>query len=93
MRQRSLFLSLPLLLGLAGVGFTAEVDKNKQLDALTSFQLGDYSLEFEGGEPRKSTDLDNPPGLQSFKKDPFFSPFVGLKFSTPLKDDFFKAGH
>jgi len=40
----------PLLLGLAGVGFTAEVDKNKQLDALTSFQLGDYSLEFEGGE-------------------------------------------
>ena len=47
----------PLLLGLAGIGFTAEVDKNKQLDALTSFQLGGYSLEFEGenhGNPRTS---------------------------------------
>ena len=81
----------PLLLGLAGVGFTAEVDKNKQLDALTSFRLGDYSLEFEGGTteihgPRKS------PGITKLQEGPLQS-VCRTKIFTPLKDDFFKAGH
>ncbi len=80
-----------LLLGLAGICYAAEDQKNKQIEALTSIQLGDYSLKFEGENPRKSSALEDPPGLASFKKDAF-NPFLGLKFSTPLKDDFFKFG-
>ena len=76
----------------AGNCLAVEVEKNKQIDSLTTIQLGDYSLKFDGENPRKSTDLDDPPGLKSLKKD-VFSPFLGLRLSAPLKDDFFKPSH
>lgn len=87
----SLFL-LPFVLGLSGPGFGAEVGKNNQIDSLTSFQLGDYSVKFEGDSPRKPSDIYDPPGLRSFRKEDAFTPFLGLKFSSPLKDDFFNHG-
>lgn len=71
--------------------YSADDEKNKKIDELTSIQLGDYSLKFEGENPRKSTALEDPPGLNSFKRDAF-NPFLGLKFSAPLKDDLFKFG-
>ena len=84
---------LPFVLGLSGRGFGAEVGKINQTDSLTSFQLGDYSLKFEGDSPRKFTDLYDPPGLRRFRKaEDAFTPFFGLKFSSPLKDDFFNHG-
>ena len=67
-------------------GFAAELEKNAQIDALSSFQLGDYSLKFEGESPRKSNGLDNPPGLRSYEKD-HFNPFFGFRLSAPLKND------
>jgi hypothetical protein len=79
------------LFALAGLCPAAEPEKNKQIDTLTSIQLGDYSLKFEGENPRKPNDLDDPPALKSFRKD-VFNPFFGLKFSTPLKEDPFKSG-
>lgn len=88
MRRSVLFLSF--LVGLAGTCYAAD-EKNKQLDELTSIQLGDYSLKFEGENPRKSTPLEEPPGLNSFKKDAF-NPFLGLKFSTPLDTSRFNSG-
>ena len=80
---------LPFVLGLSGPGFGAEVGKSNQINSLTSFQLGDYSLKFDGENPRKPSDLYDPPGLKSFRKDAF-NPFVGLKLSSPLKDNFFE---
>ena len=85
MGRHSLFLPA-CLLGLAGTCFAAEDEKNKQIDAFTPIQLGNYSLEFQGDNLRKSTDLDDPPALKNFKRD-VFNPFVGLKFSTPLQGD------
>src|SRR6516162_1228167 len=83
---------LAFLVTPAGNCLAAEAEKNKQIDSLTSIQLGDYSLKFDAENPRKSTDLDDPPGLKSLKKDAF-SPFLGLRFSAPLKDAFFKPCH
>jgi hypothetical protein len=88
---RYFFLLFLVLFGLVGHGFAAEPEKNTQIDSLTSFQLGDYTLKFEGESPRKPNSLDNPPGLKSFEKDHFNS-FLGLKFSTPLKGDLFRLG-
>lgn len=83
-----------LFLGLSGFverGFAAESQNNTPIDSLTSFQLGDYTLRFEGESPRKPNSLDSPPGLKSYEKD-HFNPFLGLKFSTPLKGDLFQIG-
>jgi len=89
MRRGVLFLSF--FFGLASVCYAAE-EKNKQLDELTSIQLGDYSLKFEGENPKRPTTLDEPPALNSFKRDAF-NPFLGLRFSTPLdSNNFFKSG-
>ena len=89
--SRYTLILLPFVLGLSSPGFGAEVGKSNQIDSLTSFQLGDYSLKFDGENPRKPSDLYDPPGLKSFRKDAF-NPFVGLKFSSPLKDNFFEPG-
>ena len=88
---RYFFLLFLVLFGFAGHVFAAETEKNTQIDSLTSFQLGDYTLKFEGESPRKPNSLDNPSGLKSFEKD-HFNPFLGLKFSTPLKGDLFRLG-
>jgi hypothetical protein len=83
MGRHSLVL-LACLLGSAGTCFAAEDEKNKQIDALTSIQLGDHSLKFQGENLRKSTDLDDPPALKNYTKE-VLDPFVGFKFSTPLQ--------
>ena len=57
-----------VLSGFAGPGFAAEPEKDTQIDSLTSFQLGDYTLKFEGESPRKPNSLDNPPGLKSYER-------------------------
>jgi hypothetical protein len=82
---------LPFVLGLSGPSFGAEAEKSNQIDSLTSFQLGDYSVKFDGENPRKPSDLYDPPGLKSFRKDAF-NPFVGLTVSSPLKDNFLEPG-
>ncbi len=84
-------LFLAFLLGLASSCYAADDEKKTRLDALSSVQLGDYSLKFDGENPRKSSALEEPPALNSFKKSTF-SPFLGLKLSTPLKGDLFKFG-
>lgn len=89
MSRYTLFL-LPFVLGLSGPSFGAEVGKSNQIDSLTSLQLGDSSLKFDGDSPRRPNDLFDLPGLQSFRKDSF-NPFLGLKFSSPLKENFFDA--
>ena len=87
----SSFLILGFLLGLIGASCAAEDErKNKQIDELTSIQLGDYSLKFEGDTP-KTIAPDSPPGMTNFKKETT-GPFLGLKFSTPLNNDFLKRG-
>jgi hypothetical protein len=90
MKQIFLFVLLVLVIP-ASNALAAEVEKNNQIDSLSSIQLGDYSLKFSGESPKKPNDLDNPPSLKSFRKDTF-SPFLGLKFSAPLNGDFFKPG-
>ena len=90
--SRYTLILFPFVLGLSGPGFGAEVrNRPIKFNFLTSFQLGDYSLKFDGENPRKPSDLYDPPGLKSFRKDAF-NPFVGLKLSSPLKDNFFEPG-
>jgi hypothetical protein len=89
--RASSILCLGFLVGLTSIAYAAEAGKNKQLDELTSIQLGDYSLRYEGDAPHNTIAPDSPPGMANFRKETT-GPFLGLKFSTPLKDDFFKLG-
>ena len=75
--------------GLATTCWSAESDKNSRIDELTSIQLGKSSLKFEGEAPKKTIAPDDPAGMANFKKENT-GPFLGLRFSTPFKDDFFK---
>ena len=84
MRRYCFFLFL-VLSGFAGSGFAAEPEKNTQIDSLTSFQLGDYTLKFEGESPRKPNSLDNPPGLKSYEKDRL-NPFLGLNRAYSIQE-------
>jgi hypothetical protein len=77
--------------GFATACWAAEKDKNTRIDELTSIQLGSSSLKFEGEAPKKTVAPDDPAGMNNFKKEST-RPFLGLRFSTPLKDDFFKSG-
>jgi hypothetical protein len=90
MRARSI-LVFGFLVGVTSAAHAAEGEKNKQLDELTSIQLGDYSLRYEGDAPRNTIAPDSPPGMSNYRKETP-GPFLGLKFSTPLKDDLFKLG-
>jgi hypothetical protein len=87
----SSILVLGFLFGLTSASSAAGDEKNKQIDELTSIQLGDYSLRYEGDAPRTAVTPDSPPGMTNFKKETN-GPFLGLKFSTPLRDNFFKPG-
>jgi len=89
--RASATLVLAFLVGLTSIAYAVEAEKNKQIDELTSIQLGDYSLRYEGDAPRNTIAPDSPPGMSNFRKETP-GPFLGLKFSTPLKDDFFKLG-
>ena len=88
-RIASLFLGLSL--GLATICWAAEKDKNSRIDELTSIQVGGSSLKFEGEAPKKTVAPDDPAGMSNFKKEST-GPFLGLRFSTPFKDDIFKVG-
>jgi len=85
-------LVLGVLFVLTGACYGAEDEKNKRIDELTSIQLGGSSLKFEGDAPKSTTVPGDPPGMSNFRKESTTTPFLGLKFSTPLKDDFFKPG-
>jgi len=89
MKTASLLLALSL--GLATACWAAEKDKNSRIDELTSIQLGGSSLKFEGEAPKKTVAPDDPAGMSNFKKESS-GPFLGLRFSTPFKDDLFKIG-
>jgi len=80
---------LIISLGLATPCWSAESDKNTRIDDLNSIQLGPSSLKFEGEAPKKTVAPDAPAGMTNFQKENT-KPFLGLRFSTPLKDDFFK---
>jgi hypothetical protein len=84
-------LVIGFLVGLTSIACAVEAEKNKQIEELTSIQLGDYSLRYEGDAPHNTIAPDSPPGMSNFKKETP-GPFLGLKFSTPLKDDLFKLG-
>jgi hypothetical protein len=64
--------------------YAAEDEKKKPVDELTSIQMGNHSLKFEGDAPRRTVAPDDPPGMTNFRKE-IPGPFLGLKFSTPLK--------
>ena len=89
--RAGIILVLGFFIGLTSIAFAIEDEKNKKIDELTSIQLGDYSLRYEGDAPHNTIAPDSPPGMSNFRKETP-SPFLGLKFSTPLKDDFFKLG-
>lgn len=89
MKTTSLVLALSL--GLATGCWAAEKDKNARIDELTSIQLGGSSLKFEGEAPKKTVAPDDPAGMGNYKKENS-GPFLGLRFSTPFKDDLFKIG-
>ena len=90
--KASSILVLGFLFGLTSASCAAEDEKNKRIDELTSIQLGDYSLRYEGEAPRNTVAPDSPAGMANFRKETT-QPFLGLKLSTPLKGDFFKLGH
>ncbi|HVO91850.1 MAG TPA: hypothetical protein VMT22_03365 [Terriglobales bacterium] len=87
----ALILFLTFLLGAASACYAADDEKNSRLDALSSIQLGDYILSFDGENPRKYSALKDAPALKNLEKDTW-SPFIGLKLSRPLKGDLFKFG-
>lgn len=60
-------------------GETGENDKGS---ALTSYQLGDYSLGLDTDDPDKPNSAD-PPAMVTLRQETV-RPFVGFKFSGPL---------
>lgn len=61
-------------------------ESNTKLEELTSTQLGDYSLKLETDEPQKIGVAD-PSALTPLRRDTV-KPFLGLKLSRPLPDNF-----
>jgi hypothetical protein len=83
---------LAFLFGLTNASCATEDEKNKQINGVGSIHLGDSFLGFEGEAPRNSVVAPDPPaGMTNFTKETT-RPFLGLRFSTPLKEDFFKPG-
>jgi hypothetical protein len=80
-------LAVAMLVGLPSIGFAAE---NGKASALTSYQLGDYSLGLDTDNPNKP-DSTAPLGLSTLRQDTI-QPFVGLKLSGPLPDHFWNLG-
>ncbi len=84
--------ALALLLVFTSASYAAENGKeNLTGSALTSYQLGDYSLSLETDEPRIK-DVPVPPGLINRERESV-RPFLGLKLSRPLPDNFWNFGH
>jgi hypothetical protein len=85
MRLRAV-LAIAILAALSSTGFAADKDKGS---ALTSYQLGDYSLGLDTDDPNKP-DPAAPPGLVTLRQETI-RPFVGLKLSTPLTTHFWSV--
>ncbi len=76
--------------GFASACYAGEADKNSQsLSALTSTQLGEYSLKLDTDEPRQIATV--PSGLTPLRQETV-RPFLGLKLSRPLPDNFWNFG-
>lgn len=72
---------------LTGASYAAENGKeNSSVSALTFYQLGDYSLNLDTDEPC-IRDVPDPPGLITRQRETM-RPFLGLKLSRPLPDNF-----
>jgi hypothetical protein len=89
MRPGSIPVLSLFLFGFASLCIAAEDKKDNRIDALTSMELGNYSLKFEGEAPKTTIAPGDPAGLMPLKKESL-GPFLGLRLSTPLRDDFFK---
>ena len=50
-----------------------------------------YKATLSNEAPRKTIAPDAPPGMTNFRRETN-GPFLGLKFSTPLNNEFFKPG-
>jgi hypothetical protein len=79
--------AIAILFGLASTCFAAEKDKGS---VLTSYQLGDYSLGLDTDDPNKP-DPAAPPGLTTLRQETIL-PFLGLKLSRPLPNNFWSFG-
>jgi len=78
------------LLGFASNSYAGENEKPNKIEDLTTTQLGDYSLKLETDQPA-SSNAPVPLGLLPSKQDAI-NPFVGLKLSKPLPNDFLSLG-
>lgn len=79
--------AIALLLGVASASYAAENgNANPSASALTPYQLGDYSLNLDTDEPR-IIGVPDPPGLITRQRETV-RPFLGLKLSRPLPDNF-----
>jgi hypothetical protein len=67
----------------------ADDDSDHSSTALRPAQLGNYFLEFDTNVPRYGA--PDPSGLTLMTRETA-KPFFGLKFSTPLSDNFLGAG-
>ncbi len=79
-----------ILIGIASTCFAAENGKQGKESALTSYQLGDYSLGLDTDDPNKPASSE-PPGLVTLRQETI-RPFVGFRLSGPLPDSFFGLG-
>jgi hypothetical protein len=86
MKAKAVF-AITLMFGVASTCYAAEKDKGA---ALTSYQLGDYSLGLDTDDPNKP-DPAAPPGLTTLRQETI-RPFVGLKLSRPLPNNFLNFG-
>ena len=77
---------LAFLFGFGTACYAGEASKDSGLEALTSTQLGDYSLKLDTDEPR-NIGVPDPSGLTPLKQETV-KPFLGLKLSRPLPDNF-----
>jgi len=79
--------TLIALFCMASIGHAADADKDhnpaqKQIK-LPSLDINDYSAQFDTGLSRRPDNFA-PPGTSQFTNDSA-APYVGLKFSKPLK--------
>jgi len=87
-----------LLLVYATVSYGAENSKKSpSVSPLTSYQLGDYTLELNTDEP-SIKGVPDPSGFDNLRQEtnrPWkekILPFLGLKLSRPLPDNFWSFG-
>lgn len=89
MKARTVF-AFALFFGFASNSYAAENgEKTQSMSALTSTQLGDYSLKLHTDEPRQIATV--PSGLATLRQENV-RPFLGLKLSRPLPDNFWNFG-